>query len=171
MTKICGEWKGAVNVKKTEYSQTASGGIGGPTTYTEISTFSVIAIGDRMLGNARTVNAALGQAVSEVPNGEQVCLFVYTHLLGNLRIIGLKSKTGRSFTMPFSGLLLGLLWYGVVSPFMVGMPVALILGFLGSLASKRAAAQGVLIAVLFAVGISWLTGYRLVKAYREMTAS
>jgi hypothetical protein len=35
---------------------------------------------------------------------------------------------------------------------------------------KRGSTMGILLGILFAVGISWLSGFRLCRAYQEMKA-
>ena len=135
------------------------------------SVFQMLAVGDTILTRVRPVNAALGSAIAQVPLHEQVCIFVYSHLLGTPRVIGLKSTSGQSFTMPFSGLTQGLLLYVLVYPLIVGIPAALVGGILGMVGDKRGSTLGILLGILLAVGISWLSGLRLWRTYQQMKTS
>ncbi|HVY04670.1 MAG TPA: hypothetical protein VHB46_01715 [Burkholderiales bacterium] len=180
MTKLCGEVKalsgpigGGVHVTDTKYVYAD----GSPSEvkrnwYKSRMVFPTIQIGDTQLSKVFVANDQLGHDIAgNIHVGDKVCFFTYGHLLRKQVIIGVKSEKGPSFTMPARGLMSGLLWYAVFSPIVVGIPAIIIGMILGMVAGKAGTAYGLLLGVLYAVGISWFSGYRFYKTFQEMRAS
>jgi len=117
----------------------------------------------RRQGRPRHVGLAQGARL-----GEEVCLTVYGHLLTRKVIIGLRSRSGASYVMPPRGLTSGLFWYGVFSPLVLLIPAVAVGMIVGMLGGKQGTAFGFLLGLLYAVGMSWFSGYRLFTAYREL---
>jgi hypothetical protein len=181
MPKICGEVKalsaptgGGVHTYDTKYVHLD--GSAPPTVkrnwYKSRMEFPVIHVGDTQLNKVFVANDQLGHDIAgNINHGDQVCLFTYGHLLRKQVIIGVKPDKGPSFVMPASGFASGLLWYAVFSPIVVGIPAIIIGMIVGMLAGKSGTAFGLLVGVLYAVGISWFSGFRFYKAYQEMRGS
>src|SRR5215470_11170381 len=127
--------------------------------------FPRIRIGDQTLEKVFVASDGLGREIAQGARlGDQICLTVYGHLLTRKVIIGLRSRSGASFVMPPSGLTSGLFWYAVFSPLVLLIPAVAI----GMLGGQRGTVYGLMLGVLYAVGMSWYSGYRLLVAYREL---
>jgi len=185
MPKMCGELKafvqptgGGVHVTETVTREFYTDGTTQDKTsrnwYKSRMVFPLIHIGDAALEKAFVSGDPLGvplaQYLSELPQGERICLYYFGHLLRKKVIIGVKSEKGESLTMPTKGFVSGLFWYAIFSPIIVAIPAAFVGMLVGSLGGRRGTALGLLLGVLYAVGISWYSGYRLFGAYREMQA-
>lgn len=134
--------------------------------------FPRIRIGGAELRNLFVASDTLGSEIAgRARVGERVCLYLYGHLLTRKVIIGLRSESGSALVMPRSGLTSGLFWYAVFSPLVLLIPCAVAGMLVGMLGGRQGTALGLLLGVLYAVGISWLSGYRLLTAYRELQLS
>jgi hypothetical protein len=134
--------------------------------------FPTIQVGDTHLNNVFVANDQLGHDIAQnIKPGDKISLFTYGHLLRKQVIIGVKSENGRSFMMPARGLASGLLWYAVFSPIVVGIPAVFIGMIVGMLGGKRGTALGLLAGALYAVGMSWFSGFRFFNAYQQMRSS
>jgi hypothetical protein len=133
--------------------------------------FPLIQVGDSQLKKVLVANDQLGHDIaSNIQQGDRVCLYTYGHLLRKQVIIGVKAEKGTSLLMPARGLVSGLFWYAVFSPIIVGIPAVIIGMILGMVGGKQGTAFGLMLGVLYAVGISWFSGFRFYKAYQEMRA-
>jgi len=131
--------------------------------------FPRIRIGDQTLEKVFVASDGLGREIAQGARlGEEVCLTVYGHLLTRKVIIGLRSRSGASYVMPPRGLTSGLFWYGVFSPLVLLIPAVAVGMIVGMLGGKQGTAFGFLLGLLYAVGMSWFSGYRLFTAYREL---
>ncbi|MBI5446907.1 MAG: hypothetical protein HY900_37540 [Deltaproteobacteria bacterium] len=172
MATICGEVKtlesptgGGVYVSETEYTD----GTRKTNWYKSRMVFPVVQIGDSILKKVFVANDQLGNDIAKyIHQGEQVCLYVYGHLLRKKVIIGVKSNMGSLLAMPARGFESGLFWYAIFSPIIVALPAAALGMLVGMVGGQRGTAMGLLLGVLYAVGISWLSGFRFFQAYREM---
>lgn len=173
--KICGEVKvmekpegGGFYVTETEYTD----GTTRQSWYKSRMVFPLIEIDGTTLKRSFVANDTLGHEIaSHVRPGDRVCFFVFGHLLRKKCIIGVKKESGEWFRMPGKGLFGGLLWYGVFSPIIVSIVAAIVGMLVGMLGGRQGTAYGLLFGVLYGIGISWYSGYRFFKAYREMQAS
>lgn len=180
MTMICGEVKalanpvgGGVHVDRTQYvySDGSRSDIK-QNWYKSRMMFPIIQIGDKQLNKVLVANDQLGHDIAaSINQGDRVCVFTYGHLLRKQVIIGIKSEKGPSFLLPARGLMSGLFWYTVFSPIVVAIPAVIIGMIVGMLGGKAGTALGLLFGFLYAVGISWFSGFRFYKAYQEMRAS
>jgi len=178
MTKICGEVKamsnpvgGGVHVQHTEYVYLDGSRPSEVKTnwYKSRMVFPLIQVGDTRLDKVFVANDQLGKDIAEnVSPGDRVCMFTYGHLLRKQVIIGVKSEKGPSFLMPARGFMSGLLWYAVFSPIVVAIPAVIIGMLVGMLGGQAGTAFGLMFGFLYAVGISWFSGFRFYKAYQEM---
>jgi len=73
--------------------------------------------------------------------------------------------------MPASGFVSGLFWYAIISPIVIAIPAAIIGMIVGMLGGQKGTAMGLMFGILYAVGISWLSGFRFFQAYQEMRTS
>lgn len=128
-------------------------------------------IGETGFNKLIAANVHLAREIDDnVKLGDRVCIFVYGHLSHRKGIIGLKKEGGGFYKMPPGGLMMGLFWYGVISPIFVGIAAALVGGMVGMIGGQRGTAFGVEMGLIYAVGISWYTAYRFYTAYQEMRA-
>ena len=134
--------------------------------------FPVVQVGDTRPENVFVANDQLGHEIGKnIHAGDRVCLFVYGHLLRKKVIIGVKSDKGPSFLLPARGLMSGMFGYAVVSPIVVAIPAVIIGMIVGMLGGQRGTAMGLMFGFLYAMGVSWFSGYRFYQAYQEMRAS
>jgi hypothetical protein len=180
MAKTCGEVKalshpigGGMIVTDTTYVYAD----GSQPSYTKQSwtksrmVFPVVHVGDTHMEHVFVANDQMGHDIAaHVGQGDQVCLFTYGHLFRRKVIIGMTSQKG-TFLLPARGLVSGLFWYAVFSPIVVAIPAVIIGMLVGSLGGRAGTARGLMFGFLYAVGISWYSGFRLYKAYQEMRAS
>ena len=179
MTRICGEVKalsgpigGGVHAYDTKYLYSDGSSTVKRSWYKSRMVFPTVQVGDTQLNKVFVANDRLGHDIAEnIRQGDRVCIFTYGHLLRKQVIIGVKAQKGSSFMMPASGFASGLLWYTVFSPIIVGIPAVIIGMILGMVAGKAGTAYGLLFGALYAVGISWFSGFRFFKAYQEMRRS
>ena len=129
---------------------------------------SQLQIGDTVLRKIRLCVADLARFIRR---GDEACVFVYGHLLRKKVIIGVKSKTGPSWTLPAGRFVTMLAVYALFWPVLIGIPTILLAVILGGFAGPAAESFLGTLALLYAVGISWLSGIRLFLAYRQMQAN
>jgi hypothetical protein len=130
--------------------------------------FRHILVGDTALNKIRV---CMNEVAQYIRQGDQVCLFAFGHLLRKKIIIGVKSATGPSWTMSFGRFAVTLLCYLLLWPLFVGVPAALAGWIVGMPFGQTGVATGILLGIAYGVGISWLSGYRLVKTYRAMQST
>jgi hypothetical protein len=82
----------------------------------------------------------------------------------------MRSESGRQAIMESKGYFGALLWYGVFSPFIVGIAGILIGMIVGMIGGKTGTAMGALIGCLYGVGMSWFSAFRFTRAWKEMKA-
>jgi len=174
MPKLCGELKamapptgGGISVHTTEYSD----GTSTSRMYKHRMVFPLIQIGDTTLEKLFVANDSLGADVwGTFHPGERVCLYYFGHLLTKKCIIGMRSESGQQ-AIPENKTYFGaLLWYGVFSPIIVGIAGAVVGMLVGSLGGKQGTAMGLLFGVLYGIGISWYSGWRFTRAWKELKA-
>jgi len=156
MPKICGELRQLQGPRKE----------GGR------SIFPLVQVGDTTYQKMIAVNSTLAdELASNVSVGDQVCLYVYGHLLHRKGLIGFrKPATGQLTAMPGKALFAGLFWFVVISPVVVAIPAGIIGMLVGMLGGQRGTAFGLLMGLFYAVGMSWFTAYRFYQANQEMRA-
>jgi hypothetical protein len=133
--------------------------------------FPLIRIGEHELEGLFVASDQLGRDVSSnLTVGEDVCLITFRHLIRKQIIIGARDGDGTWFTMLKRGYFTALLFYGVFEPMILLIPCAVAGMLLGMIGGQRGTALGLLLGVFWAVGLSWYTGYRFVKAYGQMKA-
>jgi hypothetical protein len=174
MPKLCGELKamapptgGSVSVHTTTYTD-------GTSTSSMVKhrmVFPLIQIGDTTLEKLFVANDRVGSEVwSTFQIGERVCLYYFGHLLTRKCIIGMRSEVGHAVVLENKGYFGALVWYGVFSPIIVGIAGAIVGMLIGMLGGKQGTAMGLLFGVLYGVGISWYSGWRFTRAWKEMKA-
>jgi hypothetical protein len=174
MTKLCGELKalapptgGSLHVHTTEYSD----GTSRSSFYRRRMVFPLIQIGDTMLEKLFVANDRLGSEVAGTfQPGERVCMYYFGHLLTKKCIIGMRSESGHEAVLENKGYFGAFLWYGVFSPFIVGIAGAIVGMLVGMIGGQKGTAMGLLFGFLYGVGISWYSGYRFSRAWKEMKA-
>jgi hypothetical protein len=174
MTKLCGELKalqsptgGGISVHTTEYSD----GTARVSRLKHRMSFPFIQIGDTTLNKVLVASDGLGvQIATSFQLGERVCMFYFGHLLTRKCIIGVRSESGHEAIMENRGYFSALLWYGLFSPFVVGIAGAIVGMLVGMLGGQKGTAMGLLFGVLYGIGISWYSGYRFTRAWKEMKA-
>ena len=155
MSKICGEM-GVTPNHSTE---------GGRAIYQSFR------VGNTEFKRLIAANVHLAREIDEsVALGDRVCIWVYGHLSHRKGMIGLRKEGGGFYRMPGNGLLVGLIWYGLVSPIFVSIAAMIVGALVGMIGGQRGTALGVTLGLLYGVGISWFTAYRFYTAYREMQA-
>ncbi len=132
---------------------------------TEISRLE---IGGTVLEKVRVCVAALAYFVRR---GDHACVFVYGHLLRKQVIIGVRSTTGPSWTLPFGRFVTMMAVYALVWPLIIGLPAVLGATIVGGFFGPGVAGLLARLAMYYAIGISWWSGIRLYMAYREMQAA
>ena len=179
MTKLCGEVKaisgpvgGGMRTTQTEYQYSDGSSEVKSNWYKSRMVFPVVEVGDTRLQNVFVANDQLGHQIGKtVHPGDRVCLFVYGHLLRKKVIIGVKSESGPALLLPARGLMSGLFWYAIISPIVVAIPAVIIGMIVGMLGGQRGTVMGLMFGFLYAVGMSWLSGFRFYQAYQEMRAN
>jgi hypothetical protein len=97
-------------------------------------------------------------------------MYYFGHLLTKKVIIGMRAESGPAAILEDKGYFGALLWYGVFSPIIVGLAGALVGMLVGMLGGKEGTALGLLFGILYGVGMSWYSGYRFTRAWKEMKA-
>lgn len=140
--------------------------------YKQRMVFPLIRIGDRHLEGYTVASDQLGHEIAAgLRPGQEVTLFTYVHHIRKKVIIGAIAADGSTFRMPAKGLVAGMLFYVVFSPFIVLIPAVVVGMLVGMVGGKEGSALGLMGGFLYAVGISWYTAYRFYRAYREMRAA
>ena len=174
MTKYCGEIKDVGAVTGGGYVATGTehrdGSFSVPVgAMVKIATeISRLEIGNTVLSKARVCVAALAGYIRK---GDDACVFVYGHLLRKKVIIGVKSSTGPSWTLPHSRFLVMMLVYALVWPVIVGIPAVLGGVIIGGFIGPSVAGFFGTLGMFYAIGISWFSGVRLYLAFQEMQAT
>ena len=174
MTRYCGEITDVGSISGGGYIATGTehrdGSFSVPVgAMVRIATeISRLEIGATVLNKVRVVVADLARYVRR---GDDACVFVYGHLLRKKVIIGVKSKTGPSWTLPAGRFMTMMLVYALFWPILIGIPAVLGAIVVGGFIGKEVASVLGNLAMLYAVGISWFSGLRLFLAYKEMQAS
>ena len=174
MPTICGELKqfeppigGGVHIQEIEYDD----GSRSSRMYKSRMVFPIIQVGATTLKRAFVSNDTLGRQIAGNAHlGEQVCFIFYTHFLRKKVIIAMQTET-QSFETVGKGFFGGLLWYAIFSPFIWVIPAMLAGMVIGMIGGKEGTALGLLGGVLYAVGMSWFSGFRFWKAWGEMKAA
>lgn len=121
--------------------------------------------GDTTLKRVRLCMAELAPYLRQ---GDQVCVFAFGHLLRKQIIIGVKSRTGPSWTMGFGRFFATFLTYLTLWPFLVGLAGALVGALVGLLFGNQGSVLGMTLGTLYGVGISLISAVRLLITYRQM---
>lgn len=121
-------------------------------------------IGDTVLKKIRLV---VSELLPYVRQGDTACLFVYTHLHTQV-IIGVKSTTGPSWELSFSRMLVMLAAYAFFWPILLGIPAMLGAIVIGGIFGPEGGRLLGKIAFWYVLGLCSYSGFRLVRAYREM---
>lgn len=101
-------------------------------------------------------------------NGERVCLYYFGHMLWKKVIIGLKPEKGPLIAMVRKGLVGGFLWYFVFGSIIYSLGGMIVGGVVGMIGGRRGTAFGVLLGIVYGVGGSLYTYYRMFTSYQEM---
>jgi hypothetical protein len=118
----------------------------------------------------KKIRVCVADLAGYIRRGDTACIFVYGHLLRKKVIIGVKSTTGPSWTLPFGRFVVMLLAYAFFWPIIIGIPAVLGAIILGGFAGKEVASVLGKVAFWYSLGISWYSGVRLFLAYRQMQA-
>jgi hypothetical protein len=175
MPQICGELKqlaiptgGGHVVTHTVYSD----GTASSSSFKNRMVFPLIRIGDTTLEGVIAANDRLGQdIVANLRIGENVCLITFGHLLRKKIVIGACNGQADWFRMPLRGYLTGMLLYLVFMPVIIAIPAAIVGMLVGMVFGREGSALGLFFGLVFAVGISWLTAWRLHAAHSLMTTA
>ena len=175
MPLLCGELKqlarpsgGGHIVTRTDYSD----GTSTHSSFKNRMVFPLIRIGDTTLEDALVANDRLGLDIAgHLAVGETVCLVTFGHLLRKKIVIGARNGHGDWFCMPLRGYFTAMLLYLVFMPVIVAIPAAIVGMLAGAAFGREGSALGLLFGVMFAVGISWFTAWRMHRAYSLMTSA
>ena len=127
----------------------------------------VLQIGDKTL---KKVRLGMGEVAPYLRLGDSVCVFAFGHLLRKKIIIGVRSKTGPSWTMGFGRFVATFITYLTLWPFLVGLAGALVGALAGLLFGNAGSTLGMAIGVIYGVGISLVSAVRLAITYSQMRA-
>jgi hypothetical protein len=146
MTKYCGEVKDVM---------------GGGTTIT-------LTVGDIVMKSYRL---CMSEVADYIRTGDRVCLYAFGHLLRSEIIIGVKSETGPSWTMSFDRFVITLILYLTLWPILVSLGAIAVFALPPMIFGWDTLSNlGFLLGIIYGVGISLISGIRLLKTYREMQA-
>jgi hypothetical protein len=170
MPKYCGEITSLEGVRGGGNVTSGREGPDGTITVSVGSAVTIAAsiqrleIGGTVLKKVRLVVTDL---LPYVRQGDTACLFVYTHLHTKV-IIGVKSRTGPSWELSFSRMMVMLAAYAFFWPILIGIPVMLGAIIVGGFFGQEGGRLLGKIAFWYVLGLCGYSGFRLVRAYREM---
>ncbi len=127
----------------------------------------LLQIGDTTLKGVRLCMAELAPCLRP---GDHACVFAFGHLLRKKIIIGVRSRTGPSWTMGFGRFVATFITYLTLWPFLVGLAGALVGALVGMLFGNAGSTVGLVLGVAYGVGISLLSAARLAVTYSQMRA-
>jgi hypothetical protein len=108
------------------------------------------------------------QIASAAPIGERVCLYYFGHMLRKKIVIGLRPENGALIPMERKGLVGGFLWYFVFGSIIYSLGGMLVGGMVGMIGGRQGVGLGVLLGLVYGVGGSWFTYYRMFTSYNAM---
>lgn len=134
--------------------------------------FDMIQIDDAVEKNMWVVNQTLADEIWEAYkaglDGKRVCLYYFGHMLSKKIIIGLRPENGPLIAMEPKGLTGGFLWYFVFGSIIYSLGGMVVGGLVGMLGGQQGTAFGVMLGIVYGVGGSWFTYYRMYTSYQEM---
>lgn len=169
MTKYCGEIKEVMGVGGGGYvamgREDAQGRVTVPVggMVKVATTIAHLEIGDTVL---KKIRVCMDEVVDYIRKGDRACIYAFGHLWKTKIIIGVKSETGPSWVMSRGRFIVTMILYFTLWPFLVSLAAGLICGIV----TLPFGGVGLFAGILYGVGISWFSAYRLFKTYREMQA-